>query len=99
MFAFSPRGQEVIGPKRAARNLIAQAKGDKQITDKQAWALLWPMIARFRRQIKDKELVAYSAKAMGLSILRKADTMDNLEDRYRAIVTAWEIILGIKEKA
>lgn len=55
--------------KRAARILTAQL-GRGEITDKQAVGLLWPMIARFRKQIADKELVAYSAKAMGMSILR-----------------------------
>ncbi len=53
----------------AAKNLIAQLTLG-QITDKQATALLWPLVARFRKQIQDKELVAYSAKAMGMSILR-----------------------------
>ncbi len=55
--------------KRAARNLTAQL-GAGQITDKQAKGLLWPMIARFRKQIADKELVAMSASKMGMSILR-----------------------------
>jgi hypothetical protein len=67
-------------PKRAARNLTAQRASGK-ITNKQATALLWPLIARFRRQIPDKELVAYSAKAMGMSILREDSAVARVEGR------------------
>jgi hypothetical protein len=65
-------------PKRAARNLTAQRASGK-ITNKQATALLWPLIARFRKQIPDKELVAYSAKAMGMSILREDSAVARVE--------------------
>ena len=52
-------------PKRFARSIAAQAEGgmsgEPRITDKQA-ALLWAIVWRFRRQVNDRELLAFAQR-------------------------------------